>query len=104
MTISENLDKFLIYVNIPLILLSLGLFGAFLLDIFEFTTQNSAIILAIVPVIAITFAYAYKLKELKEVSNSESASRKVFYEWFAVSLLIIFIGLIFFTIPLPNTT
>jgi len=103
MTISENLDKFLIYVNIPLILLSLGLFGIFALDILEFTTQYSAILLAIVPLIGITFAYAYRLKELKEGSNPESASRKVFYEWFVVSLFIVFIGLIFFTIPLPNT-
>jgi len=104
MKISENLDKFLIFVNIPLILITLGLFGVFVVDILEFTTQYSSIVLAFLPVIGITFAYAYRLKELKEVSNSESASKKVFYEWFVVSMFIIFVGLIFFTIPLPNTT
>jgi len=104
MKISENLDKFLIYINIPLILIALGLFGLFTLDILEFTTQYSALVLALLPVIGITFAYAYRLKELKDLSNSESASKKVFYEWFMISLFIIFIGLVFFTIPLPNTT
>lgn len=104
MKISENLDKFLIYVNIPLILLTLGLFGIFMLDILEFTTQYSSIVLCLVPVIGVTFAYAYRLKELKEGANHESASKKVFIEWFALSLFIIFIGLLFFTIPLPNTT
>ena len=103
MKIRENLDKILDYVNYCFILFALILFGSLVLPGVNFTTQYSAVLLINLPIIAATFGYSRKIKDISELADSEKVSRKLFLEWFVLTVFLISVALVWFTLPLPNT-
>ena len=103
MKIKENLDKVLDYVNYCFLVLTLILFCSLAIPGVNFTTQYSAVLLINLPIIAATFGYSHKIKEVIELPDSARLSRKLFVEWFALTAFLIFIALLWFTLPLPNT-
>ncbi|NHI91361.1 MAG: hypothetical protein EAX96_02585 [Candidatus Lokiarchaeota archaeon] len=103
MKIKENLDKLLDYINYCFIIYMIILFGSLLIPGVNFTTQYSAVILINLPIIAATFGYSHKIREVKELADPERLSRKLFFEWFILTAFLILVALFWFTLPLPNT-
>lgn len=103
MKIKENLDKILDYVNYCFIILAIILFGSLVIPGVNFTTQYSVVILINLPIIAFTFGYSHKIREVTELPDSTRLSKKLFVEWFVLTAFFIFIAVFWFTLPLPNT-